>query len=66
MRDSQEFLYVRAKLRAMNGDVQTAINIFEDNIREKRFSDEWAEHYGLAVAYLRKKCMYPPKKKWYG
>lgn len=62
VRDSQEFLYVRAKLRAMNGDVQTAINIFEDNIREKRFSDEWAEHYGLAVAYLRKKA-YPAAEK---
>jgi predicted Zn-dependent protease len=56
VRESQEFLYVRAKLRAMNGDVQTAIHIFEDNIREKRFSDEWAEHYGLTVAYLRKKA----------
>lgn len=56
VRDSQEFLYVRAKLRATNGEVQTAIMLFEDNLREKRFSDERAEHYGLAVAYLRKKA----------
>lgn len=52
--DSIEFQYVRAKLRANNGNVQNTIDIFEQNIREKRFNNEAAEHYGLAIAYLRK------------
>lgn len=52
--DSIEFQYVKAKLRATNGAVQSAIDVFEQNIREKRYSSEAAEHYGLAVALLRK------------
>lgn len=52
--DSVEFQYVRAKLRATFGVVQTAIDVFEQNIRERRYTNEAAEHYGLAVALLRK------------
>lgn len=52
--DSLEFNLVRAKLRASNGLAQTAIDQFEDNIKERRFASETAEHYGLAVAMLRK------------
>lgn len=52
--DSIEFQYVRAKLRANNGSVQNTIAVFEQNIRENRFASAAAEHYGLAVAYLRK------------
>ncbi len=52
--DSLEFNLVRAKLRAANGLAQTAIDQFEDNIKERRFANEAAEHYGLAVAMLRK------------
>lgn len=52
--DSLEFNLVRAKLRAANGLAQTAIDQFEDNIKERRFASEAAEHYGLAVAMLRK------------
>lgn len=52
--DSLEFNLVRAKLRAANGLTQTAIDQFEDNIKERRFASEAAEHYGLAVAMLRK------------
>lgn len=55
--DSIEFQYVRAKLRANNGAVQVAIDVFEQNIREKRYSSEDAEHYGLAVALLRKNAL---------
>jgi len=52
--DSIEFHFVRAKLRATQGNVQNAIDVFEQNIRERRFAHEAAEHYGLAVAYLLK------------
>ncbi len=52
--DSIEFHYVRAKLRATYTTPETAIAVFEQNIREQRYSNEAAEHYGLAVALLRK------------
>ena len=52
--DSLEFNLVKAKLRAGEGLAQGAIDQFEDNIKERRFSSEVAEHYGLAVAMLRK------------
>lgn len=52
--DSVEFQYVRAKLRATYGAPEAAIVLFEQNIREQRYSNEAAEHYGLAVALLRK------------
>ena len=52
--DSPEFLYVRAKLRALEGSPDNMIAVFEDNIAEKRYTSAAAEHYGLAVAYLRK------------
>ena len=52
--DSLEFNLVKAKLRASNGLAQSAIDQFEDNIKEHRFVSETAEHYGLALAMLRK------------
>jgi predicted Zn-dependent protease len=52
--DSIEFHYVRAKLRANNEVPEAAIALFEQNIREQRFQNEAAEHYGLAVSQLRK------------
>lgn len=52
--DSVEFQYVRAKLRAAQGNAQNAIDVFEQNIRERRFTNEAAEHYGLAIAYMLK------------
>ncbi len=52
--DSIEFHYVRAKLRATYATPESAIALFEQNIREHRYSNEAAEHYGLAVALLRK------------
>lgn len=53
--DSVEFQYVRAKLRATQGNVQSSIDVFEQNIHEHRFTNEAAEHYGLAIAYLLKR-----------
>jgi predicted Zn-dependent protease len=52
--DSLDFNLVKAKLRASNGLAQTAVEQFEDNLKEYRFASEAAEHYGLAVAMLRK------------
>ena len=52
--DSLDFQMVRAKLRASQGLAQTAIDQFQDNIKEGRFANETAEHYGLGVAMLRK------------
>ena len=52
--DSLDFQLVKAKLRAGNGMAQTAIDQFQDNLKERRFANETAEYYGLAVAMLRK------------
>ena len=52
--DSIEFHLVRAKLRANHGSPESAIIQFEQNLQERRFQNEAAEHYGLAVAQLRK------------
>lgn len=60
--DSIEFHYVRAKLRAMLGVTQNAVEVFQQNIREHRYTIEAAEHYGLAVALLRKSA-FPDAEK---
>ena len=52
--DSLTFNLVKAKLRANTGLAQDAVEQFQDNISEHRFANEVAEHYGLAVAMLRK------------
>jgi predicted Zn-dependent protease len=63
VQDSKEFHFVRAKLRANSGSVQTMIDLFEQNIREGRYADEVAEHYGLAIAYLRKNALAQAEKE---
>lgn len=64
--DSLEFSLVRAKLRAGDGIAQHAIEQFEDNIKERRFTNEVAEHYGLTLAMLRKNDLAGASKemKW--
>ncbi len=52
--DSVEFHYIRAKLRAAYGPAQNAIDYFENNLKERSFVNEAAEHYGLALAFVRK------------
>jgi predicted Zn-dependent protease len=61
--DSVEFQYVRAKLIANNGSADTNIQVFEQNIREHKYTNEAAEHYGLAVAYLRKNALPQAEKE---
>jgi predicted Zn-dependent protease len=53
--DSTEFQLVRAKLRAEQGRPDEAVAAFRDILREKRFTDEAAAHYGYAVALTRAK-----------
>jgi len=48
--DSLEFQLVRAKLRAMQDNPADAAKFFEDSLREKKFSSEASQHYGLALA----------------
>jgi predicted Zn-dependent protease len=51
--DSPEFNYTRAKLRAMMGNPNQAVQWFESILNDKKYVDEAAQRYGLAVAYLR-------------
>ncbi len=51
--DSLEFQRVRAKLRAEQGRPEEALAFFRDLVREKRFGNEAAAHYGYAVALAR-------------
>ena len=53
--DSLEFQLVRAKLRAEEGTPQQAVAHFEEALREKKYTNEAASRYGLAVALLRAK-----------
>jgi predicted Zn-dependent protease len=51
--DSVEFQLVRAKLRAEQGSAHDAVVYFEEALREKRFSTEYAARYGYAAALAR-------------
>jgi len=51
--DSAEFRFVRAKLRAEQGDAREAVQFFEGLVRDGRYASEAAVRYGLASALLR-------------
>lgn len=53
--DSLDFQLVRAKLRAEQGTEREAVAQMQGDLREKKFSNETAARYGLAVALLRAK-----------
>lgn len=55
--DSFDYQLVRAKLRATTGLAGDSTALFRANIKEHRYANEAAEHYGLAVALLRKNDM---------
>ena len=55
VRDSLDFLLVRAKLRVEEGSAQDAVTEFESQVNEKKYVSEGAARYGLARAYLRDK-----------
>lgn len=49
-----DFDYVRTKIISNLGTATQAIEIFKGNIKDRKFTNEAAQHYGLALAYLRK------------
>ena len=51
--DSLEFQLVRARLRAQENNATDAVRAARDTLKEKRYSNETAAHYGLATALLR-------------
>jgi len=51
--DSLMFQLMRAKLRAAQGTPQTAVQTFENNLREQKYANEAAERYGLIQALIR-------------
>lgn len=53
--DSLDFQLVRAKLRAEQGTPRDALLQMQSDWREKKFSNEMAARYALAVALLRAK-----------
>lgn len=53
--DSFDFHLMRAKLRAMDGTPPQAVAFFEELLRERRYANEAAQHYGLAAALLRQR-----------
>lgn len=53
--DSLDFQLVRAKLQAEEGTPNAAVLDFEAQVKEGKFSNEIAAHYGLALAQLRAK-----------
>jgi predicted Zn-dependent protease len=54
VQDSPEFQYVRAKLMSELGSANSAANYFRGNLRDKKYVSEAAQHYGLALALMRK------------
>ncbi len=54
VQENPNFYFVKTKLLANIGTADSAINIFRINLQEKRYANEAAEHYGIALAMLRK------------
>ena len=54
VQDSPEFHYVRAKLMSELGSPSNMAETFKTNIRDKKYANEAAQHYGLALALMRK------------
>jgi predicted Zn-dependent protease len=53
--DSLDFQLVRAKLRAEQGGAREALVQMQSDLKEKKYSNETAARYGLALALLRAK-----------
>jgi predicted Zn-dependent protease len=53
--DSPDFQLVRARLRAEQGTEREALAQMQGDLRDKKFSNETAARFGLAVALLRAK-----------
>jgi beta-barrel assembly-enhancing protease len=55
VRDSVEYGLVRAKIRAETGSPEQAEAFFREALKDRRFADEVAVHYGYADALVRGK-----------
>ncbi|HMJ49410.1 MAG TPA: M48 family metalloprotease [Burkholderiales bacterium] len=53
--DSQDFQFLRARLRAQEESPNEAITRFETSLQEKKYSSEAAQRFGLTIALLRAK-----------
>ena len=53
--DSVDYLLVRAKMRAQEGEERDAVTYFAGMVKERKFISEPAAHYGHAVALARAK-----------
>lgn len=53
--DSQDFQFLRARLRAQEASPKDAITYFESSLQEKKYSNEASQRFGLSVALLRAK-----------
>lgn len=53
--DNPEFQLVRARVRVLGQDARQSVAFFEQGLKERRFINEAATHYGLALALLRLK-----------
>jgi predicted Zn-dependent protease len=53
--DNVEYQIVRARIRAYLGDPAQAVSFFELGLKDRRFINEAATRYGLALALMRSK-----------
>lgn len=53
--DNPEFQLVRARVRVLGQDARQSVAFFEQGLKERRFINEAASHYGLTLALLRLK-----------
>ena len=51
--DSDNFYYVKGKLRAFLEEKSSIINLLKENIKNKSYLNESGEHFALAYAYYR-------------
>ena len=61
--NSDNFYYVKGKLRALLEDKNAIINILEINIKNKSYSNEAGERFALAYAYLRNNMIIKAKSE---
>ncbi|WP_245835042.1 M48 family metallopeptidase [Methylobacillus rhizosphaerae] len=54
VQENPEFQFVKAKLLSNIGTADSAINLFRINLEENNRTNEAAQHYGIALAMLRK------------
>jgi len=53
IRDNGDFQAIRARIKSMDGTPSDAIAWFQSQLREKKYANESAVQYGLALAYVR-------------